>query len=172
MYTFLLWYYPFTSLILGFFFNNRILRGETSTSNIHFFSTQFFQKVKDGGAKSVQGWTKRRSINVFEKKFIVIPINYNNHWSLCVIVNPGKIENAYRDDNNEVQDNVDLPFILLLDSLKLHHKKEDVGPPLYAWLNFEARSRGMFQNLKKDGDHSNSEIFSSDSVPLLQPKGE
>jgi Ulp1 family protease len=36
---------------------------------------------------SVASWTKK--IDIFKKKLIFVPVNADNHWSLCVIVNPG-----------------------------------------------------------------------------------
>lgn len=84
---------------------NRILRKDEVSSDIHFFSTQFFQKIQDQGVDSVAKWTARRKINIFEKKFVFIPINDYLHWSLCVVVNPGKIENAYNDPNENMSKN-------------------------------------------------------------------
>jgi Ulp1 family protease len=41
----------------------------------------------------MKNWTKSRkkTIYVFEKKFLFIPINDDLHWSLCVVVNPGVV---------------------------------------------------------------------------------
>ena len=34
-------------------------------------------------------WTRR--VNIFEKDFVVVPINENYHWYLCIICYPGKV---------------------------------------------------------------------------------
>ncbi len=136
---------------------------------MHFFSTQFFQKIQDQGAESVGSWTARRKIDIFEKKFIFIPINDFLHWSLCVVVNPGEIRNAYGDpDTNEEDDQLekDAPFILFLDSLKAHQTNK-VRKHIYSWLNFEAKRLDRFQDL-----NNRYGIFWSRSMPLLEPKGE
>ena len=61
------------------------------TSAIHIFSTQFMTTLRDAGVSGVASWTAKKSINVFEKCFLIIPVHESLHWSLCVVVNPGKI---------------------------------------------------------------------------------
>ena len=39
--------------------------------------------------KRVERWIKK--INLFEKDFIVVPINEHAHWFVCVICFPGQI---------------------------------------------------------------------------------
>jgi hypothetical protein len=53
--------------------------------------------LKKDGHKAVASWTVKKKINVFEKKLIFIPIYADHHWSLCVVVNPGLIENSFTD---------------------------------------------------------------------------
>jgi Ulp1 family protease len=59
------------------------------------------------GFNRVRKWTKY--INIFDKKFLFIPVNNNAHWSMVVVCNPGNIEMTNHDDeidNNVKQDNV------------------------------------------------------------------
>ena len=44
-------------------------------SNIKIFSTQFYTTLEGKGSTSVEKWTKHKNIDVFEKKFLFIPIN-------------------------------------------------------------------------------------------------
>ena len=111
----------------------------------------------------MESWTARRKIDIFEKKFIFIPINDFLHWSLCVVVNPGKIENAYNCDGDEGGEK-DAPFLLFLDSLKAH-KKEKVKRHIYSWLNLEAKRLKKFQHLH------NGKAFWLKSMPLFEPIG-
>ncbi len=144
------------------------MRKEEESSDIHFFSTQFFQKIQDQGAESVQSWTRRRKINIFQKKFIFIPINDYLHWSLCVVVNPGKIRNMYRnrDDEDCREEKLDFPFILFLDSLKAHQKTK-VKTNIYNWLNLEAERLSEFQDISSE---SKKGVFNTYSIPLVAPK--
>jgi Ulp1 family protease len=51
----------------------------------------------DDGVDGVANWTRsdRRSIDIFLKKFIIIPINKDYHWTLAVVVNPGVISRPH-----------------------------------------------------------------------------
>jgi sentrin-specific protease 7 len=58
---------------------------------VHAFSCLFYTKLieaKDSKSQHqlVSRWTK--NINLFEKEFILFPINLNYHWSLMVIARP------------------------------------------------------------------------------------
>jgi sentrin-specific protease 7 len=62
---------------------------------IHAFSCLFYGKlteVNDGGKAAhslVSRWTK--SLDLFSLDFVLIPINFAMHWSLCVLVRPGEL---------------------------------------------------------------------------------
>ncbi|OMO85248.1 Peptidase C48, SUMO/Sentrin/Ubl1 [Corchorus capsularis] len=69
----------------------------------HFFNSFFFRKLADqdkdlSGAcqaraafQRVHKWT--RKVDIFEKDYIFIPVNYSFHWSLIVICHPGEVAN-------------------------------------------------------------------------------
>jgi hypothetical protein len=98
----------------------------------HFFSTHFYTRLADHGVEAVASWTNRKNreqLNVFEKKLVFVPINKSLHWSLCVIVNPGKIKEyvELRDADIDLsQNNSELPCLLFFDSLKSHNKSHVV----------------------------------------------
>ena len=59
---------------------------------IHVFSCLFYTKLSEatGAAQAhalVSRWTK--NVNLFEKDFVLVPVNERYHWSLTVIVRPG-----------------------------------------------------------------------------------
>ena len=58
--------------------------------------------LKDSGLDAILSWTK--SVKVFEKKLIFVPVHADGHWSLCVIVNPGLIVNTYNKDVSESEE--------------------------------------------------------------------
>ncbi|KAG7029676.1 putative ubiquitin-like-specific protease 2B [Cucurbita argyrosperma subsp. argyrosperma] len=74
----------------------------------HFFNSFFFRKLadldKDPSSASdgraaflrVRKWT--RKVDLFEKDYIFIPINFNLHWSLMVICHPGEVA-RYSDED-------------------------------------------------------------------------
>ena len=119
---------------------------------MHCFSSHFFTTLLEDGLKGVQKWTANKGIDIFEKKFIFIPINEALHWSLCVVVNPGYILNRDEDDPEAC--------ILFLDSLKAHKKKK-VYNKVKEWLNAEwSRLR------EKDANP----FVDESAFPLLDPR--
>ncbi|XWS68990.1 hypothetical protein CRYUN_Cryun04dG0141100 [Craigia yunnanensis] len=107
-----------TSQIMNFYI--RYLQQQASPTNrvicdCHFFNTYFYQKLKD--AVSYKGSDKDalfikfrrwwKGVNIFQKAYVLIPINEDYHWSLVIICIPDK-----EDESG--------PIILHLDSLGLH----------------------------------------------------
>lgn len=94
----------------------------------HFFNSFFFRKLADldmdpesaseGRAAflRVRKWT--RKVNIFEKDYIFIPVNFNLHWSLLVICHPGEVS-VLKDD--DVKDSPKVPCILHMDSIRGSH---------------------------------------------------
>ncbi|OBZ68651.1 hypothetical protein A0H81_11055 [Grifola frondosa] len=57
---------------------------------IYVFSSFFYKKLniknKEDGYRSVRKWTSK--VDIFKKKYIIVPINENLHWYLAIIHNP------------------------------------------------------------------------------------
>ncbi|XP_047161008.1 probable ubiquitin-like-specific protease 2A isoform X6 [Vigna umbellata] len=95
----------------------------------HFFNSFFFRKLADldkdpasacdgrAAFQRVRKWT--RKVNLFEKDYILIPINYSLHWSLIAICHPGEVT-CYQDE--EMNESSKIPCILHMDSLQGTHK--------------------------------------------------
>jgi Ulp1 family protease len=64
----------------------------TKESSIHIFSSHFYTQLGTWGYDAVAHWTANRGINVFEKKMILIPVNKQQQWSLCAVLNAGYID--------------------------------------------------------------------------------
>ncbi|WFC99158.1 Ulp1 peptidase [Malassezia yamatoensis] len=63
-------------------------------NQMHLFNTFFFEKMSEFRDRSksygqVRKWTK--GVDIFSKKYVVIPINQHLHWYLAIIVNPAAI---------------------------------------------------------------------------------
>ena len=121
---------------------------------IHCFSSHFFTTLVDEGVENVTKWTAKKGINIFEKKFIFIPINETLHWSLCVVVNPGHIKDQ--------SDNGPKTCLLFLDSLKAHRKKK-VSTRIRKWLNSE------WMRIHGDENGNSQGPFGQEACPLLDP---
>ncbi|KAA0031447.1 putative ubiquitin-like-specific protease 2A isoform X2 [Cucumis melo var. makuwa] len=95
----------------------------------YFFNSFFFRKLADldkdlssacGGRDAFQRvhkWTKK--VNLFQKDYLFIPVNYSLHWSLVVICHPGEVVNL----KDKKHDNLSkVPCILHMDSIKGSHR--------------------------------------------------
>jgi Ulp1 family protease len=92
---------------------------------VYIFTTHFYTKLKCEGYDSVPHWAAN-------KKMILIPINYQNHWSLCAVINEGYIDyGGFSISLSGVT-----PVLLLLDSLQLHSLTE-ISENIRTWLNAE-----------------------------------
>lgn len=152
----------------------RITRKTRSNEEkVHVFTTQFFSRLEDEGVEGVTSWTSKKGINIFEKKFIFVPVNKDIHWSLFVIVNPGKVYNVTsknegsgaKGESTTDEDELEFPFILFMDSLRAH-KKSKMKKHIYNWLNSEAKRLGKFQHL-----NGNDQPFNSVTTPVADPRG-
>jgi Ulp1 family protease len=113
-------------------------------SLVHFFSSHFYSALVKDKPCGVKRWTEKKGIDIFQKKFIFIPINKTLHWSQCVVINPGAIINHNKGLATDWEDfDLDTPFpcILFLDSLKAHQKAQ-VAKNVRAWLNAEWKRLG------------------------------
>ncbi|XP_042437645.1 probable ubiquitin-like-specific protease 2B isoform X2 [Zingiber officinale] len=111
----------------------------------HFFNSFFFRKLadldKDRGSISegraaflrVRKWT--RKVNIFEKDYIFIPVNFNLHWSLLIICHPGEVGNLKGDEVNSCK----VPCILHMDSIKGSHNGLKNIIQSYMWEEWKER---------------------------------
>lgn len=94
----------------------------------HFFNSFFFRKLADPDKDSfsasegraafqrVRKWT--RKVNLFEKDYVIIPVNFNYHWSLIVMCHLGEVA-TFEDE--DVKKSIRVPCILHMDSIKGNH---------------------------------------------------
>jgi hypothetical protein len=83
---------------------------------IMFFNTQFYSAILLTGVSCVIKWNEKRGVDIFAKKILVIPVNRDNHWSLCAVCNTGQIAKVDKKDRGSG----DIPFIMFLDPLDFH----------------------------------------------------
>ncbi|KAG9440707.1 hypothetical protein H6P81_020872 [Aristolochia fimbriata] len=112
----------------------------------HFFNSFFFRKLADldkNPGSNVEGraaflrvrkWT--RKVNIFEKDYIFIPVNFNLHWSLIVICHPGEVAH-FEDVATEKASR--LPCILHMDSIKGSHRGIKNLVQSYLWEEWKER---------------------------------
>ena len=78
-----------------------------SLFRVHIFTTYWFSRLTEiprpmeaqkepltRRHDKVKRWT--RKVNIFEKDFVVVPINENFHWYLAIICYPGQVGEGCR----------------------------------------------------------------------------
>ena len=95
----------------------------------------------------------------FQKRIIRIPIQQGIHWSLCVVINPGKIKNNTNSNPDDER-----TYMLFFDSLKLHGKL-NILKNIQRWLNNVYKDK----NSKDFKEKESCTIF--DKVQIYQPNG-
>lgn len=115
---------------------------ESQKQACHFFNSFFFRKLADldkfpdtevvsrEAFIRVRKWTRR--VNIFEKDYIFIPVNYSYHWSLIVICNPGAT--ILEDDHQSKT-----PCILHMDSINGTHGNLSKLIQSYLWEEWRER---------------------------------
>ena len=145
--------------IIDFWFRWITRKEYPHKSTVHCFTTHFYTTLLDQGCEGVTRWTTKRGIDIFCKKMIFVPIHLSSHWSLLVVLNPGKVT-ASLDVNEDESLKVEVPAMLFFDSLKLHPKLE-IADKIRDWLNHEWKKK----NNCKDN------IFNMQTIEIFSPKG-
>ena len=71
---------------IDFFILNSIdsFLDEDKRDNVHVFNSCFYSKLSQNfNPKTTRNWTK--SVNIFEKDFVVLPVCHSDHWILIII---------------------------------------------------------------------------------------
>ena len=112
-------------LVMNSYFYSKLTQKSHGVSNVAERKDQAYERVKK--------WTK--SLNIFEKDFIFIPIHAHFHWSLAIISYPGlacsSVEGKIEEGN--------IPSIIHLDSMGKNsmHTIGSIRKNLTQWLQRE-----------------------------------
>ncbi|KAI8848636.1 hypothetical protein BC829DRAFT_393535 [Chytridium lagenaria] len=129
-----------------------------STFFIHQLMTETSKKDKSIAYDKVSRGT--RDAKIFQKKFLLIPINESLHWYLTVVVDPGKLLDEATA--SECQ-------LLIFDSLHLKHRW--VPPIVLEYLKHESLDklkteisetvtlRATYPNIQQQKNHCDCGIF-------------
>ncbi len=84
------------------------------TSKVQIFTSHFYTKLTEEGVEYVARWHENRKLDILNKKILMLPINLQSHWSLCVVINVGNLSNYLAGMQLELH--TEFPFMMLLDS--------------------------------------------------------
>lgn len=104
--------------------------GDSST--VLMLNSHFYNKLCDTGVESVRRWSNR--VDLMNIKWILVPVNLNLHWSLCVVYQPGLIKSV-----SGPKLDTEMPCILHMDSL---HCSRTISSNIRNWLNYLWKSKG------------------------------
>ncbi|KAM7514499.1 hypothetical protein LguiA_004082 [Lonicera macranthoides] len=120
----------------------------------HFFNSFFFRKLADldkdpssvfdarAAFQRVRKWT--RKVNLFEKEYIFIPVNFNYHWSLLVICHPGEVA-TFQD--GDAKKSIKVPCILHMDSIRGSHSGLKNLLQSYLWEEWKERHKETSEDI-------------------------
>ncbi len=72
------------------------------------------------GVFGVSKWITRKGLDIFTKKLLLITVNLDSYWSIIAVFNAGMINADLVEDESEDPYDMELPALVVLDSLKLH----------------------------------------------------
>lgn len=138
-----------TSTIMNFyirFLQEKCSSADSSQHNFYFFNTYFYSKLQEAVAyqksdkeaffMKFRRWWK--GVNIFQKAYVFLPINEDNHWSLAIICIPD-------------EKGASGLIILHLDSLGVHSSSS-------IFDNIKSLLVNEWKILKEDVDAANAPI--------------
>ena len=117
------------------------------------------EDTRGEGAKQQRGkilHTRTKNTNIFEKDFVIVPINHEDHWYVVLICYPALTK------PREYNGRVECPVMLLLDSLE-DGMKDEVVANLREYLACEWREKMVV------GQGQEVRLFQQSSMPHFCP---
>ena len=133
--------------------------------DVHVFPSDFFTMLSAGNERGklkadkdkarrayarVERWT--RGVDVFAKRFLLVPVLDQQHWSLAIVCHPGELAKraiarerreldvGATEDEDEDEDCPARPCVIHMDSLRMHSAKK-IEKWLRCFLEMEWRKR-------------------------------
>ena len=133
--------------------------------DVHVFPSDFFTMLSAGNERGklkadkdkarrayarVECWT--RGVDVFAKRFLLVPVLDQQHWSLAIVCHPGELAKraiarerreldvGATEDEDEDEDCPARPCVIHMDSLRMHSAKK-IEKWLRCFLEMEWRKR-------------------------------
>jgi Ulp1 family protease len=86
--------------IIDFWFMWLLHNKYKDASTVYVATSHFYTALLKNGIEEVCSWTE--NIDIFQQVMFVVPVDLDQHWSLCIVMNPGataKVESEH--DNYE-----------------------------------------------------------------------
>ncbi|XP_015786405.1 sentrin-specific protease 7 isoform X1 [Tetranychus urticae] len=175
-----------TDTILGFHLKyiHRHLTDPGIAGRTYIFSTFFYVKltksrkedtqlstnIADRYYNRVKNWTK--NLDIFDKDYLIIPINKSYHWFLAIICYPKKVPDHDEILPIEIEKNPTRPCILFMDSLQGANRRYRLAEPIRHFLakewEFKKKTKKNFSShvmpeyylkVPKQNNHSDCGLY-------------
>ncbi len=90
-----------THIFTTFFYKRLTTRPQKQKNKLHPIEDNVNLSAAEKRYERVRRWTKK--VNIFEKDFVIVPINEHSHWFVAVICFPGMIGMHKMDTGEEVK---------------------------------------------------------------------
>lgn len=82
-------------IIINFYLKyvHKTLLNDEQQQRVHIFDSFFAEALDQMDRERTIRWLRR--VNIFEKDYLLIPVNIDEHWFLMVICYPANINNVY-----------------------------------------------------------------------------
>ncbi|RWS28765.1 sentrin-specific protease 6-like protein [Leptotrombidium deliense] len=136
--------------ILGFYLKyiQKNLTDESIASKIYIFNTFFYGKLSKSRKSEdmsrsvaervydrVKNWTK--CVDIFEKDFLIIPMNKNYHWFLAIVCYPKLVSEGSKSGWRQTCKREHNPCIIYMDSLGIARERPRLSEPIRHFLSME-----------------------------------
>ncbi|XP_015214798.1 sentrin-specific protease 2 isoform X2 [Lepisosteus oculatus] len=122
--------------VINFYMNLVMARSDREGPlKVYAFSTFFFPKLYTGGHEAVRRWTK--TVDLFQKDIVLVPLHLGVHWSLAVIDFRVKTVKYY---DSVGQSNEDICHILLHYLKEEYKSKKNKDLSVSKWTVTSART--------------------------------
>ena len=149
-----------THIFTTYFYKRLTTRPPRSKNKLHPIEDNVNLSAAEKRYERVRRWTKK--VNIFEKDFVIIPINEHSHWFLAVICYPGLISKCRMDTGEPIPDasgDDKKPSESLLKSKTPKKKVMQIGSTSIIPL----KSNSSF-HLDDDSDRDEADASDSDMV--------
>ena len=157
-----------THIFSTFFYKRLTTRPPKQKNKLHPVEDDVNISAAEKRYERVKRWTKK--VNIFEKDFIVVPINEHSHWFVAVICFPG-LEGCARMDNNE---KVQVPESQVHNSKNQQSRHKDKNIKASIFKVRAAQALSQRKKKRKDGSGGSTptkrvlQIGSTSIIPLHQ----
>lgn len=126
---------------------------------VHIFDSFFAEALDQMDEARTARWLRR--VNVFEKDYLFVPVNIDEHWFLMMICDPGNV-NSYGDQVRK------RPRILTMDSMPTHHHSSKKPQMLRYLRNFIRYACVLQKNMSREDGANISTRMQSNEIPVKE----